>query len=329
MRTALLVGVWVMSAVAAGQDPAVARIAAPGLRPAGLSEEAARRISDAFAEELEHEALEVTTPREIQELLGAERQRQLLSCEQQSSSCLADLTSALQVQAVVTGTVARIGSRLHANVKLLSQGGQVYGVFARSGRTEQDLIVALADAAPAAAADVYKGLGRAVPVMARSRRPVKIPPNLVTYYFAGFLLGAYGFEYERALSERFSLTATAVIVAGDLTDEGERVRELGADFLLGGRVYLLGQVGSGLFAGAELQVGYGVTNVERTGTAPLTRSGVLFAPGVLVGYAFTFPFGVTASAGLGAYWHLTPYAFSGSYGERLHFLPRLNLGYAF
>lgn len=329
MRRAAAV-LWIGIALgASAQEQRVAKVAAPGLRAAGVSEDAAQRISEAFAEELELEGLDVSTPKEIARLLGAEQQRQLVSCEQQSSSCLAELTSALQVEAVVTGTVARIGSRLHANLKLLSQGGQVFGVYSRSGRTEADLKVALADAAPGAALDVYKGLGRKVPEGARSQRRVQDHSNFVTWFVGGILFTAFGVEYERALTPRFSLVGMGLFVNGDLSVDGERTRDLGGELFLGGRFYLTGVVGNGLFAGAEVQLGYGLTEEESPTQPLIERSGALVAPGVLLGYAFTFPLGITGSLGLGVYRHLTSFSFSDSHGSTVQLVPRLNVGYAF
>lgn len=62
----------------------------------------------------------VTTPRDIAQILGLERQKQLLGCADASTSCLAELAGALGVEGVVSGELALVGKVYQLTVKVTS-----------------------------------------------------------------------------------------------------------------------------------------------------------------------------------------------------------------
>jgi TolB-like protein len=68
------------------------------------------------------ERLEVLTSQDVASLLGIERQRQLLGCGEESASCLTEIGAALGAPWLVTSTLARAGSKLRVDIKLLSSG---------------------------------------------------------------------------------------------------------------------------------------------------------------------------------------------------------------
>lgn len=84
-----------------------------------LSEARADFYTEHFADRLHDQGVDVVTPGEVQALLGLERQKQLLGCDE-SSSCLAEITSALGVDAIALGTIARVGGSFQLNVKIIS-----------------------------------------------------------------------------------------------------------------------------------------------------------------------------------------------------------------
>lgn len=62
--------------------------------------------SEVLATHLREHGLKVMTGRDIGAVLGLERQKQLLGCMDDSTSCSAELAGALGVGALVVGTVA-------------------------------------------------------------------------------------------------------------------------------------------------------------------------------------------------------------------------------
>src|SRR5512132_1453543 len=56
---------------------------------------------------------------DIEAMLGVERQRQLLGCSDNSSSCLAELGGALGAEYILVGTLAKLERSKRLDVKLL------------------------------------------------------------------------------------------------------------------------------------------------------------------------------------------------------------------
>lgn len=56
---------------------------------------------------------------DIATILGLERQRELMGCTDSSASCLAEMGGALGAQYIVAGAIARVGSQLRLDIKLL------------------------------------------------------------------------------------------------------------------------------------------------------------------------------------------------------------------
>jgi TolB-like protein len=82
-----------------------------GLTPAGGLEPAmADALTDAIAAEVSRAGLfDVTSQKDMQTVLGLERQRQLLGCSDEAASCLTELAGALGARFVLSGSVARLG----------------------------------------------------------------------------------------------------------------------------------------------------------------------------------------------------------------------------
>jgi hypothetical protein len=84
--------------------------------PAELGDYATDRLASALGAS----GLRVTTPSDLQVLLGIERQRQLLGCSE-DSSCMVELAAALGVEFVVTGRLTRLGRRYELDLRVLRQ----------------------------------------------------------------------------------------------------------------------------------------------------------------------------------------------------------------
>jgi hypothetical protein len=77
--------------------------------------------------------LKFITSRDIAQVLGVERQKELLGCSESQGSCLTELAGALGVDAILTGTIAKSGSSYSATLRVLksNDGSQIAAVTGR------------------------------------------------------------------------------------------------------------------------------------------------------------------------------------------------------
>ncbi|MDP1828295.1 MAG: hypothetical protein Q8L48_33805 [Archangium sp.] len=75
---------------------------------------------DRLAARLAARGFQVSTPADLEAVLGLERQRQLLGCSE-DTSCLAEISAALGVPLVATGRLTRLGKRLELDVRVIRQ----------------------------------------------------------------------------------------------------------------------------------------------------------------------------------------------------------------
>src|SRR5437764_10501647 len=85
----------------------------------GVKPELGSVYAERFAVALKRNGVAVITQKDIGSLLSVERQRQLLGCADEKSSCLAELSGALGAAAIVTGQVGQIGNDLNLSLKVL------------------------------------------------------------------------------------------------------------------------------------------------------------------------------------------------------------------
>lgn len=96
-----------------------------------LSEHFAQRLGEALG-------APVTTPKTIATVLGMERQKQMLGCADNSTSCVAELAGALGVDAIATGELAKLERSYQINVRILDakDGRPVFTGSRRAANTE-------------------------------------------------------------------------------------------------------------------------------------------------------------------------------------------------
>jgi hypothetical protein len=86
---------------------------------AGVEHEVASALTDAVAAEVDRRGyFQSTSPRDVQTLLGVERQRQLLGCSDEGG-CLTELAGALGARYVLNGAVARLGDAYQLSLQTL------------------------------------------------------------------------------------------------------------------------------------------------------------------------------------------------------------------
>jgi TolB-like protein len=133
-----------------GALAAAPNLAAPGLQCSGIEPALCDAYLEHFVSNLTNRGLTVTTKNDMAQIMGAERQRQLMGCTTESSACLAELTAALGVANLLTGTVAKTESGYVSTLKVLgaSDGSTKWSATKRID-TEKELFVFLDEQAGA------------------------------------------------------------------------------------------------------------------------------------------------------------------------------------
>lgn len=151
-----MTGIIVMAAVLSATP---IKVAAPGLSGVNASAELLTFVNDHLSQELTLEGVEVTTPAQIAAVVGIERQKQLLGCGE--SQCAAELANALGVDAILLGAVAKLGTVIQLDTKLIgASDGKVVTLFSKRLDSEAQLLDAMSEAARALAPALAKKLGR-------------------------------------------------------------------------------------------------------------------------------------------------------------------------
>ena len=131
------------------------KLATVGFTQVGLSDAQASFYAEHFSLQLasvDRQGVSVTTPKDMAAMLGIEKQKQMLGCADEASSCMAELAGALGADGFVTGQLAKVGQSLQLNVKILSADG-TRALFLYSSKllhSEEALIEELNDVAVSA-----------------------------------------------------------------------------------------------------------------------------------------------------------------------------------
>ena len=145
----LLVGVWALQALAASPGPAASsgeeekpKLLVTDLRAQGSSPEQAAALTSALVQTLSERGLfQVLSADDVQTVLSAERQRQLLGqCNEDPSRCAVDVGALLQARYVLTGSLSRLGNTYELALQMLdSVKGQPVGRSTRLAREVETL----------------------------------------------------------------------------------------------------------------------------------------------------------------------------------------------
>jgi TolB-like protein len=188
----------------------------------GVPADVAGALSEAVVQEVAARGFfDVLSSREMQTLLGLERQRQMAGCSTDGTSCLAELAGALGARFVLSGTVARLGEAYQLTLQTLdSSKAQPLG---RSVRLARDL------------ATLREGLPWAV--AEATATPLPPPPSRVLPYsligaggavlVGAGLLGQDALARERVVNEELALGARQPGVLRSLSDYEGAARSIG------------------------------------------------------------------------------------------------------
>lgn len=158
-----------LSLSAIAQTPPPLRLAVPGIQGVNISEDVLSFYAEHLAQNLRAPGLTVVTAREIRTLLGLERQKALLGCQDQTNSCLAELANALGVDAVVLGDVAHFEDTFQLNVKVVSAAdATLIAQGSRRVRGEVATLEAMTSLAHELGRAVFEKKGRPVPAELRA-----------------------------------------------------------------------------------------------------------------------------------------------------------------
>ncbi len=203
---------------------AAPKVAAARFAVVDLSEARADFYTEHFADRLADQGLEVVTPREITTLLGLERQKAMLGCEE-TSACLTEIAHALGVDAVALGTVAKVGTEYQVNLKIISaQNGRRLAAHSVKVPTESQVVDALTAAASSMARDLRAGLGRPLEKGGTRSSWWWLPATIGVLGAVGGTVGLVSAESARAKLATEPLSMTG---ANELLQSGQTARTLG------------------------------------------------------------------------------------------------------
>ncbi|HEY8210035.1 MAG TPA: hypothetical protein VIG99_21265 [Myxococcaceae bacterium] len=138
----------------------------------GITDKTAAAVTEAVIAEVRRQPnLQVVTPQEIATLLGFERQKQLLGCHE-DTSCMAEIGSALGVDRLLMGSLAKLGASWLVHLKLIDASkGSAVGQSDR--RLKDKNIDDVLDSLPPMVAELF---GRAPPPAAAVVAPPPVAP---------------------------------------------------------------------------------------------------------------------------------------------------------
>ena len=122
--------------IAATPVPEVPRLLVQEFTVRGVEAATAEAITDGIGPEVDRRAyFRSLTSKDVQTILGAERQKQLLGCNE-ASTCLTELAGAMGAPYVLSGTISQIGPSLQLSMQMLDVSKSI--VVARSIRIARD-----------------------------------------------------------------------------------------------------------------------------------------------------------------------------------------------
>jgi hypothetical protein len=95
-------------------------LVSPPWKTVQVPAELAEFYADHLAQALRREGFKVVTASEVSALLSLERQKALLGCTEEASSCIAELGAAMGADAVLMVNLARLEDLYRGNVKLIA-----------------------------------------------------------------------------------------------------------------------------------------------------------------------------------------------------------------
>ncbi len=209
------------------------KLAAPGLSIVNMKPELKEFLTEHIAQELTKHGVRMVTPKQIEAVLGLERQKQLLGCSDTGSECAIELANALGVDALLTGEIGKLGEAIQVNLKIISPvNTQQLAAWTRRVNGEGELFDALAEGAGALARQLYTALGREAPI-AMVEKP--LPPLRKLWWVpalvGGLAVGIGAYYVGDAYGAKSELTTPGTpldpVDAGRIRARGELSQTIG------------------------------------------------------------------------------------------------------
>lgn len=123
--------------LAAESSPELPRLLVQEFTVRGVDAAIAASIADGIGPEIDKRGyFRTLTSKDVQTILGIERQRALLGCSPEASSCLTELAGAMGAPYVLSGTISQIGPSLQLTMQMIDVSKSQ--VVARSIRIARD-----------------------------------------------------------------------------------------------------------------------------------------------------------------------------------------------
>jgi hypothetical protein len=152
------------------------KIASPGWSYVNIKSKQGDFFANYFAQQLAVRGFSVITAGEIASLLGFERQKQLLGCATDATSCAAELAGALGVDALITGSLARFKGGFTVTIKIVAaRDGRQLAVDTGRVKDEDELI----DWLQRSAERMVPALKKAAPPPGAPQRTAEAPAKSV------------------------------------------------------------------------------------------------------------------------------------------------------
>lgn len=136
------------------------RLASPGLRAVNIKEDEVMFYSDHFAQQLTLKGIPVVTNSEIAQLLGLERQKQLMGCESDQGACMSELANALGADGLVTGSIGKFNGQYQINVRVVRlRDAKAVAVYSAQTTSSDRVLGELSRAADEMIGSVLQGFG--------------------------------------------------------------------------------------------------------------------------------------------------------------------------
>ncbi len=252
MLAAALVGLSLLA------TPPAEGIAVTRFRLVQVAPELGGYVEDRLAQHLTTRGFQVSTPADLETVLGLERQRQLLGCSD-DTSCFAEISGALGVPLVATGRLTRLGKRLEIDVRVIRQkDAKVAASVTRGTDDESRLGVLIEECAESLAEQLQVKPARA-PFQFRWRLWTPVALGFASLVAGGVLVGLAEVEYASYTTPReMGPAPLSVSEAGVKFSELSTRRGLGFGFAgLGAALVATGLVWNALTPEAPVAVSFG------------------------------------------------------------------------
>ncbi len=159
---------------------AAPKVISPEWNAVNVKKEVATFYADVLADHLRKQGLDVVTAQDVATLLGMERQKALLGCDDAGTSCMTELANALGAEATLMVNLLKLeGGAFRGVAKVISSSaGTTLSSVQLDAATEQALLDVLAQAAPRLAAPLS-----GVQVVEEVSQPAALRPPVTRFWW--------------------------------------------------------------------------------------------------------------------------------------------------